>query len=179
MAICVLVAPIRVWSRRRSTRYSRNIGPVLRAAMTNIRYILNDLQDTDLILTRLRSPALLASGDETVQVNLEAVVKRRTDLERRLDAELKREQSDLIEYKIQRGEAMTYPARAVASAVLLFQEIVTSVFDAIRSGPKPRYGPSAENLELSSMDFAAAWTGSLWRCPYPMIGCCSSRAIWI
>ena len=58
--------------------------------MTNIRYILNDLQDTDLILTRLRSPALLASGDETVQVNLEAVVKRRADLERKLDAELKR-----------------------------------------------------------------------------------------
>jgi hypothetical protein len=124
--------------------------------MTRLPDILNDLADTDAVSGELRSLAAERPQDEIIAINLGAVAKRRRDLERELDAELRHRQFDLVQYRIEQYEGGVCPASAVARAILLFQSLVTSIFDAIRTAPKHRYHPSNENIRLSTMTFAAA-----------------------
>jgi hypothetical protein len=129
--------------------------------MTQIRAIIGDLQDTDLTIERLLTLAQSEPHDEIAQFNLETIKKRRADLERKLNYELRHEQADVVEYKIQRVEVSNYPAKAIAASIMTFQELVTAVFDAIRTTPKKTYKPSPASIDLSAMDFAGARAGSV------------------
>ena len=129
--------------------------------MTQIRTIINDLQDTDSTIERLMTLAKIEPIDDIAQFNLETIKKRRADLERKLNYELRNEQADVVEYKIERVEVNNYPAKAIAASIMTFQDLITSVFDAIRTTPKKTYKPSAASIELSAMDFAGARAGSV------------------
>lgn len=124
--------------------------------MNEIQRILDQLLDTDAAVAHFER---LAEGQEFDPIhasNLRAIQKRRGDLERRLSNELKATQSDLVQYHVSKPQGDRYPVMAVANAIAGFQELITAVFDAIRSAPKQRYRPSPENAALSSLDFAMA-----------------------
>lgn len=123
--------------------------------MRIIQHIIDQLQETDSAANRLKLLMSDDSQNEIYQINALAISKRREDLERRLSNELKSTQSDLVVYHVDRATDR-YPALAVANAIARFQELVTAVFDAIRTTPKQRYRPSADNVELSTLDFAMA-----------------------
>jgi hypothetical protein len=101
------------------------------------------------------------AGDTVDRINLDALAKRRRDLERRLGAQLRAEQLDLVEYRIESATSTFCPAAAVAEALLRFQEMTSCVFDAVRTAPKRLYQPSKENIELSTLHLAGARVGSL------------------
>ena len=124
--------------------------------MTSLEQLLQQLRDTDFAVDRLEREIGDHREDQLYLLNAEAVKKRRNDLERRLHDELRSTQSDLVEYHVMRTGPQRYPALAVAKAISGFQELVTAVFDAIRTTPKQRYRPSADNIELSTLDFAMA-----------------------
>ena len=124
--------------------------------MNQIQRLLEQLQDTDSAADQLLHLAADNPDDPALAVNADAIRKRRTDLARRLNSELRTTQSDLVQYHVQRTEVDRYPVTAIAKAITGFQELVTSVFDAIRTTPKQRYRPAPENVELSTLDFAMA-----------------------
>ena len=124
--------------------------------MNTLHAILENLRDTDGVASHLAEALRRDPHDEITRINLESVQKRRGDLARRLNQELRVSQSDLIEYHIEQTETDRYPALAVAKVMTGFQEVVTAIFDAIRSTPKQRYRPSVENSELSTLEFANA-----------------------
>jgi hypothetical protein len=124
--------------------------------MTLLEELLQQLRDTDSTVDQLERAISENRGDDLFLVNAHAVKKRRRDLERRLHDELRVSQSDLVQYHVKSNGLERYPALAVAKAIAGFQELVTAVFDAIRTTPKQRYRPSAENIELSTLDFAMA-----------------------
>nr|UXE45887.1 hypothetical protein Hi04_10k_c5418_00010 [uncultured bacterium] len=128
--------------------------------MSRIQRLLDDLQDTDAIVAQIETVLRSQDAADADRINLEAIQKRRVDLERRLNTELQVSQTDLVSYKIDRS-LNKYPVLAVAQAIRTFQELVTAIFDAVRTTPKQRYRPSAENLELSSLNFAVAVAGSV------------------
>jgi hypothetical protein len=122
--------------------------------MSQLQRLLDQLQDTDQAVARFEKLAAESHDEEALGVNIDAIRKRRADLERRLDAELRTAQADLVQYHIHREEVDRFPAAAVGKAMQGFQELVTAVFDAIRSVPKQRYRPSPESVELSTLDLA-------------------------
>jgi hypothetical protein len=124
--------------------------------MNHIHRLLEMLQDTDTAASRFEQLGADNPTDDIHTINMRAIRKRRADLERRITTELRATQSDLIEYHVERKEIDRYPALAVAKAIAGFQELVTSVFDAIRTVPKQRYRPSASSTELSTLNFAMA-----------------------
>lgn len=124
--------------------------------MNTLSDILTDLGDTDLTLGKLRALAGKEAGDEIAHVNMSALAKRRRDIERKLEAVLRVEQRDLVNYRVEREDGEVTPVAAVAGSILLFQEIVTAVFDAVRDEPRRHYEPSPENAALSAMTFAAS-----------------------
>jgi hypothetical protein len=99
--------------------------------------------------------------DEVLQLNMQSVAKRQNDLVRRIDFDLHVTQNEICRYRVVRDWSDTYPAKAVAESLSKFQDLVTSVFDALRTAPKRRYRPSAENVDLSSLNFAGAAAGSV------------------
>jgi hypothetical protein len=121
--------------------------------MNEIYHLLQQIHETDSVIGQSEHVLL---SDPAASINTRAIQKRRADLERRLNNELRITQSDLIQYHVERTGADRYPVSAVAKAILGFQELVTSVFDALRTAPKQRYRPSADNVELSTLDFAIA-----------------------
>lgn len=123
--------------------------------MNEIVRLLEQLRDTDAASVELKH-ATENPHDEVFAVNMDAILKRRADLEQRLMTELRVSQTDLVHYHVKRAPDERYPVLAIASAVAAFQELVTAVFDAIRTTPKQRYRPSADNLVLSTMDLASA-----------------------
>jgi hypothetical protein len=103
--------------------------------MTPLALILQDLQDTAVVLSDLQGRIAQHPDDDILKVNAETLLKRRHDLEQQLHRELRVNQFDLISYRIEPHRAGPVAADAVAMAVHLFQRIVTSVFDAIRRQP--------------------------------------------
>ncbi len=128
--------------------------------MNRLPDILNDLADADEVAAELRRLAEARPKDDIIPVNLAAVVRRRRDLERKLGSILNAGQFDLVRYRVEQFDGSVPPAAAVARSILLFQSLVTSVFDGLRTAPKRRHSPSAESVRLSAMTFAAAPTDS-------------------
>jgi hypothetical protein len=129
--------------------------------MTDLADTLDSLHDTDVIVRKLNDLAQDSTQDAVDRVNLEALAKRRGDLERQLGALLRADQLDLVEYRIEVASGDACPAVAVAQALLRFQEMTTCIFDALRTAPKRLYRPSPENVELSTMMVAGARVGSV------------------
>ncbi len=127
--------------------------------MNRLPDLLDDLAEADTVGHALRRFAEAEPRDPIATINLDAVMRRRRDLERELGALLGREQHDLIRYRIELFDGNAPPAAAVARSVLLFQSLVTAAFDAIRTVPKRLYQPSNESIRLSSLSFAGPPAG--------------------
>ena len=127
--------------------------------MNRLPDLLDDLAEADTVGQALRRFAEAEPRDPIATINLDAVMRRRRDLERELGALLGREQHDLIRYRIELSDGTAPPAAAVSRSVLLFQTLVTAAFDAIRTVPKRLYQPSNENVRLSSLSFASPPAG--------------------
>lgn len=130
--------------------------------MNTISFILEQLRDTNATIS-----ALDETGDDDEQraiaaINARSLNKRKSDLERRLSDELRTSRSDLVRFHVNEPGRDRYPVLAIANSLARFQELLTAVFDAIRSSPKRRYRPSPENVDLSTLEFAMALpTGSV------------------
>jgi hypothetical protein len=123
--------------------------------MSAIGEILDDLAEADRVAQELRRLADTAPGDTIVRVNIDAVKRRRSDLERQLGALLAIRQLDLLRYRVELFDGSAPPAMAIARSVVQLQLLVTTVFDAVRSGPKRVQHTSHENVRMSSLSFAS------------------------
>ncbi len=124
--------------------------------MNQLQHLIEQLQDTDSLIRKLDLIAEQNPENEIYQFNIDSIKKRRSDLERRLNKELRFSQADLVQYHIAKEKTDSYPVKAVAKTIFDFQELITSVFDALRTTPKQRYTPSTESIELSSLEFSMA-----------------------
>lgn len=129
--------------------------------MSELFRIVESLQETDAAVDHLSRAIAERPDDDILRINSEAIAKRQRDLVRRLDYTLHAKQAEIVRYRVVRDWSDSYPAKAVAAAMETFQDLVTAVFDAVRSVPKLRYRPSQENVALSTFDFAGAGTGSV------------------
>lgn len=128
--------------------------------MNRISEILDDLAEADGVAHDLRRLAEANPRDEIVAINLDAVKRRRADLERDLGTLLATRQNDLIRYRVELFDGSAPPAIAIARSIVLFQTLLTAAFDAIRSTPKRTYHPSHENVRMSALSFARAPGGN-------------------
>ena len=129
--------------------------------MNRLADIIEDLAAADSAAHDLRRLAEAGPHDPVVAINLDAVLRRRTDLERRMAALLSAEQNDLIRLEITAADHADASAAAGAQSVVLFQRLLTAAFDAVLTGvPKPCYAPSPEAVDGSTLTFARAPSGS-------------------
>jgi hypothetical protein len=129
--------------------------------MNRIGDLLEGLSDSEGLATRLEEAVRQRPEDQALALNLAAIRKRGADLRRKLATEVRRQQIDLIEYGLRAEQHDHYPINAIGESMQHFQEVVTSIFDALRAGPKRRFRVSADNWQLSTFNLALARPGSL------------------
>lgn len=129
--------------------------------MSTLQHLIDELNDTTRALAEITSASADDRTDEILRINLESIEKRRDDLGRRIDEHLATSQKSMVQYRIHRQSSEQYPAKAVGEALEKFQDLLTSIYDALINGPKKRFRPSPESVEKTTLNFAGATAGSV------------------
>lgn len=129
--------------------------------MSRLQLLIDELNDTNRAVDGLVGTSNHDGLDEIARFNADSIIKRRNDLASKIDAELASTQNSLIEYRIERMSEGKYPAKAVGEALEKFQDLLTSIYDAIVHGPKRRFRPATDSVERTTLNFAGATAGSV------------------
>lgn len=129
--------------------------------MTTLFAVLDELRDVSAELTRLEDIIGRNPQYPSLQLDRASLEKRQHTLELEL-AELSAQQHlDICSYRFIGDAKRRYPLSALTNALREFQSVVTTAYDAIKTGVKRRARISAEIAEESSFDFGYVFAGSL------------------
>lgn len=128
--------------------------------MSSLQNLIDDLNDTNRAVADFAGRGDSAL-DEIEQFNLASMLKRQRDIAVKIDAELASTQNSMIQYRIIKEDGGKYPAKAVGEAMERFQDLLTSIYDALVHGPKRRFRPSIDSIQQTTLNFAGATAGSV------------------
>jgi hypothetical protein len=128
--------------------------------MSKLQNLIDDLNDTNRAIADFRSGGD-DKLDEIESFNLASIMKRQQDIALKIDVELAATQNSMIQYRIIKEDGGKYPAKAVGEAMERFQDLLTSIYDALIHGPKRRFRPSIDSIERTTLNFAGATAGSV------------------
>jgi hypothetical protein len=124
--------------------------------------IRDKLQDTHATMAKLRAAIAAKPEDDSLALMAQSLVRRQQQLEAAFAQAANSRQLDICKYRLIPETGETYPILAVAKILAEFQELVTTVFDAIKtSRPKVRARNAPELVQLSSFDFGYVIPSSL------------------
>ena len=122
--------------------------------------IRDKLRDTHAAVVRMESELSANRDDEGLSLMLESLIQRQESLEAAFLEAACREQIEVCSYQLIREQNQTLPIAALARPGT-FQTWLTTVFDAIKSGPKEKARPSIEMVQQTTLDFGYVFAGSL------------------
>jgi hypothetical protein len=125
--------------------------------MSKLRAVLDRLNDIEATIARTTS----VEPSNAVLLSLTSLEARRDDLLDELSEITKAEHVEICDYRIIPEQSSSYAIAGVTAALHQFQEIVTSVFDAMTSKPKQRAKISPEIIQKTQFDFGFAYSGSV------------------
>jgi hypothetical protein len=128
--------------------------------MSKLQSLIDQLNDTNRVVGQIQDNAN-GELDAITRFNLSSIEMRRDTLTRQINDELAVTQNSMIQYRIVRESDGKYPAKAVGEALERFQDLLTSVYDALVYGPKRRFRPSIDSIEKTTLNFAGATAGSV------------------
>src|SRR5437667_9485732 len=124
--------------------------------------IRDKIQDTHATMARLRSALVAHPSDEALALMAESLARRQEDLEARFAALANTQHLDICKYRLIPETGESYPILGLSKILGEFQQLVTTVFDAIKTRkPKTRARIAPELVQLSSFDFGYVGSGSL------------------
>lgn len=129
--------------------------------MSMLGNVSRGLRETSAQIARIERDIAASPKERGLLINLSALEKRMRALELQFAELTKNDFLDVCEYKLIAHEQAEYQVSAVGSALFLFQQMVTTFFDAVKTGPKTRARISPDTASLASMNFAYSWDGSL------------------
>lgn len=123
--------------------------------------MLERLRRAQEVLLEAERAAVNFSQDRYVQANLLSLRTNVADLVLQWEAEARVAQRDVVRYRLIPSQASEYAIRSVATSLLDFQELFSTVFDALKNGAKRRAHLAADVLLETSFNFAFSYPGSL------------------
>jgi hypothetical protein len=130
--------------------------------MNELLDLREKLQDTHATMARLREALAASPEDDALALMAESLLLRQEDLEVRFSEVANSQQLDICKYRLIPETGEGYPILGLTKILGEFQELVTTVFDAIKTHrPKTRARIAPELVQLSSFDFGYVAPGSL------------------
>jgi hypothetical protein len=130
--------------------------------MTQLTDTLSELREIQAEIARVDSLIAQHPNYESLLIDRDSLLKRQSSLEQQFAALADEQMIDVCRYSFIPEESDRYPLLSLTKILSEFQELVTTVFDAVKTGkPKSRARPAAEIVQQSSFDFGYTAAGSL------------------
>lgn len=130
--------------------------------MTQLVSTLTELREIQGEIARVDGLIALHPEYESLLVDRDSLVKRQNGLEKLFALLTDEQMVDVCRYSFIPDQSDRYPLLSLTRILTEFQELVTTVFDAVKTGkPKTRARPTAEIAQQSAFDFGYAAAGSL------------------
>lgn len=128
--------------------------------MTRLAELQEQLQDTGAAIAQYER-AIAANGSPSLMAGLRSVQKRLTKLEEEFLHEAAHVGVDVCSYRLFSDTVVRPAAAAIFHAIGDFQNLYSTVYDAIKNGPRKRSTPTPATLEESSFKFGYCFSGSV------------------
>jgi hypothetical protein len=120
------------------------------------------LQDTHATMAQLRRALIASPGDDGLALMAESLAQRQEDLEAAFSRAAGAQLLDVCKYRLIPETGDTFPILGISKILAEFQQLVTTVFDAIKTKrPKVRARIAPDLVQLSTFDFGYVAPGSL------------------
>ncbi len=129
--------------------------------MSTLLDTIQKLQSTQEAIRKTKDLLAKHPRDYGLLVNIASLEKRALSLEDAFLAGASIEHLDICTYRMFADDRKTYPILAVGSALSDLQRWFSTVYDALKNGPKHRAKLAPEIVQQSTLDFAFAFTGSV------------------
>lgn len=129
--------------------------------MSRITEIIADLRENSAAIERLEGNIGKNPDAKGLTITMGSLLKRRSVLEGQFEEVTNRDFVDIVNYRIIPEDMERLPLRAVTGALDRFQAAVSTIFDALKTGPKKRTRLSADVLAQTGFDFGYTYAGSL------------------
>ena len=128
--------------------------------MSSLSDIHEKLLDTQEIVARLEQRLVLYPDSEHLRGNLRSAHKRQHTLEQAFAREADKAGVAICSYRLFTEEGMP-SITALAKALDSFQTLISSVYDALKNGPKQRGRLSQETVKETSLSLSYVFSGSV------------------
>lgn len=129
--------------------------------MTYLLEIQGRLHDTEEAIARQQRLVGSNPYDRRFGLELESLIKRQENLESSFNEAANADSLDVCRYRLIRDEGASFPIAALGETLNTFQSFLTTLYDALTSGPKATSRVSAEIIEKTRLDFSHTYSGSL------------------
>jgi len=129
--------------------------------MIEMVHVLLRLTETQDAVRRAQALLVKMPDDRAIISTLESLQKRAAKLEDAFVHASAAMGLEVCAYRIVPEDLERYPIRSLGQALESFQKWFSTLYDALRNGPKVRAKLAPETLEESALDFAFSFTGSL------------------
>jgi hypothetical protein len=128
--------------------------------MNALLEIRDKLRDTHEAVARLEMALAADRDDAGLGLMLESLLERQKSLESAFLEAAYRDQVEVCSYRLIK-EQENFPVAALGDTLKGFQSWLTTIVDAIRTGPKEKARPPVEIVQQTTLDFGYAFVGSL------------------
>lgn len=126
--------------------------------MSALAEILDRIESTNERIIRLEEAAKFPNAPASVRVSIRAMEKLRASLERDFEQLAGQEETEICRYRLVPAQGHR-SIGAIAKAWIQYQALFSSVFDAIKNGPRRR--SSKRGMAESQLDFGYTFSGSI------------------
>jgi hypothetical protein len=128
--------------------------------MSALFEIIEKIQDTEAALAMAERAVARNPRSETLAITAKSIQKRRENLEGEFSEIVKHQKLDVCSYRIFSETQDNIKIASLANALHDFQSLFTTVFDALKNGPKDRARVDAATAAYSAFDFGYCFSGS-------------------
>ncbi len=129
--------------------------------MSDLLDITQKLNETQKALRQLERAVAENPGVPSLVSTAESLRQRQVDLELAFSEEANRKQVDVCSYRLFAPDEAQPSVAALAGALSSFQAWFTTVFDAVKNGPKQRSRIEVDVAQSTAFGFGYSFTGSV------------------
>jgi hypothetical protein len=129
--------------------------------MAELLEIITQLDDTEAAIARTEQEMARHPQERSLRLVLASLEKRQENLATQFAATAASRGIDVCTYRLFDQSSARPNLRTFANTLRDFQELVTTVYDALKHGPKERLRVGVESLANTSFGFAYSFSGSL------------------
>src|SRR6266568_9250112 len=129
--------------------------------MAELAEIIAQIEQTEEALVRTEREMRSSPEDRSLRLILASLEKRQGDLSIQFEHATAAHGLDVCTYRLFDRFDQRPHVRSFANALRDFQDLITTVYDAIKNGPKERARVGVESVAATSFGFGYTFTGSL------------------